>query len=81
MSKTKIIICQGSSCFSRGNKENLEAIQAFIASHHLQAEIDFKGQLCSELCNEGPVIFINNETHKEVTPEKITALLKKHFNV
>lgn len=81
MSKTKIIICQGSSCFSRGNKENLEAIQAFISAHQLQAEIDFKGQLCSELCNEGPVIFINNDIYKEVTPEKVQILLKKHFNL
>ena len=64
MEKKEITICLGSSCFSRGNNKNLEIIQEYIKSKGLEADINFKGQLCSEQCQEGPVLTIDNTTYK-----------------
>ena len=35
--KRKIVICMGSSCFARGNEENLRVIEDFLKSNNLQA--------------------------------------------
>ena len=50
MSKRQIRICLGSSCFSRGNNTNLGAIKKYLSENNLEAEIDFCGHLCEELC-------------------------------
>ena len=78
--KTSIIICQGSSCFSRGNKNNLQVIQQFLKDRNLTANVSFKGQLCSSFCKEGPVIIINNTTYKNLDEVKTLEIIKNHFN-
>ena len=42
--KNQIIICMGSSCFSRGNRVNLELIKAWLSERKIEAEVGFKGQ-------------------------------------
>ncbi|HHT03452.1 MAG TPA: (2Fe-2S) ferredoxin domain-containing protein [Bacteroidales bacterium] len=79
MEKKEITICLGSSCFSRGNNKNLEIIQEYIKSKGLEADINFKGQLCSEQCQEGPVLTIDNTTYKEVTQTKLIEILDKEL--
>ena len=59
MSKRQIRICLGSSCFSRGNNTNLGAIKKYLSENNLEAEIDFCGHLCEELCSKGPIIRID----------------------
>ena len=36
MAKPKIVVCIGSSCFSRGNERNVEVIQKYLEEHHLK---------------------------------------------
>ncbi|MBN2166117.1 MAG: (2Fe-2S) ferredoxin domain-containing protein [Marinilabiliaceae bacterium] len=74
-----ISICLGSSCFSRGNAENLEVIKKYLDDHNLTSAIDFRGHLCSEKCNRGPVIQFGNDEYENVTPENLPYILKKHF--
>jgi NADH:ubiquinone oxidoreductase subunit E len=78
--KTNIIICQGSSCFSRGNKENLAVIQKYLKDNVLEVNVSFKGQLCSEKCTQSPIIIINAETFTEVDEKKTLDILTAHFN-
>lgn len=80
MEKNEIIICQGSSCFSRGNKENLKAIQSFLSSNNLASAVTFKGQLCTSNCQIGPVIIVNGETFSDVKPENVAAILSKKLS-
>lgn len=80
MKKKEIIICLGSSCFSRGNNKNLEIIQEYIKEKNLEIEINFKGQLCSEQCQNGPVLIIGNNTYNEVTQAKLIEILDKELN-
>ena len=81
MKKKEITICLGSSCFSRGNNKNLEIIQEYIKNKGLEDNVNFKGQLCSEQCQEGPVLTIDNTTYKEVTQTKLIEILDKELRV
>jgi NADH:ubiquinone oxidoreductase subunit E len=78
---TNIIICQGSSCFSRGNKRNLQVILKFLNDYNLEAQVNFKGQLCSAKCMQGPVIYINDTLYEEMDEGKVIDIMKKHFNI
>ena len=51
----------GSSCFVRGNKENLKIIQDFLKEHNLKVEIEVDGVLCKNDCNQGPNVCLNGE--------------------
>lgn len=75
MEKNSIVICQGSSCFSRGNKENLRAIQSFLKNRKINIDILFKGQLCTGNCQQGPIILVNDEMFSDVKPEDIEQIL------
>ncbi|MFA6200758.1 MAG: NAD(P)H-dependent oxidoreductase subunit E [Bacteroidales bacterium] len=80
MKKKEITICLGSSCFSRGNNKNLETIQEYIKTKGLDAEVNFKGQLCTEQCLNGPVLIIDGNTYTEVTKTKLAEILDKEFS-
>lgn len=77
--KTTIRICLGSSCYTRGNVENLKIIQTFVEEKEINASIDFRGHLCNENCNKGPVITINETTYHEVQPFQVEKILEETF--
>lgn len=81
MEKLDITICQGSSCFSRGNKKNLKAIQNYLKEQKITAGISFKGQLCSGHCKKGPIIIVNNALYEEVTEASAVEIIKAHLIV
>lgn len=74
--KNQIIICMGSSCYSRGNRINLELIKAWLNERKIESEVGFKGQLCSGLCNKGPVLIINDHVYQDVQPANAINILK-----
>jgi NADH:ubiquinone oxidoreductase subunit E len=45
----------------------------------MEADIDFRGHLCHEICNRGPVIQINSNIYEEVSPVNLTPILDAHF--
>ncbi|MBQ7984825.1 MAG: NAD(P)H-dependent oxidoreductase subunit E [Bacteroidales bacterium] len=77
--KKEITICLGSSCFARGNNNNLKFIQEYLKQRNLMDIVNFKGKLCSKLCNEGPVIIIDGQVYKEVNRIKLEDILDKTF--
>lgn len=77
--KTSIVICLGSSCFSRGNKENLETIKAYLKEYNLEDKVDFKGELCTGNCNKGPIVKINGKIFKKVNTSSIIEILNNYF--
>lgn len=74
-----ITLCMGSSCFARGNAENVQTIEAFISDNGLDASlggtVELTGTLCKECCTEGPVIVIDGVTHHHVSPAALPGLL------
>lgn len=75
MTKHSIKVCMGSSCFARGNMENLQYIENYISENNLDTEIELVGALCSENCSSGPNIFINDVLYSEITIEKLKEIL------
>src|ERR1039458_3451628 len=73
----EIEVCLGSSCFARGNSENLAIINAFIQSRGLKASVRLTGRLCQDQCKQGPNIMIGGELHHNATPARLRELLQK----
>lgn len=67
--KITITVCMGSSCFARGNAENLSFIENFVKEKGLDAKIDLCGSRCENKCATGP--------HVKSTVRCIPALLPK----
>ena len=74
-SKHEIIICLGSSCFARGNRDSLKFIEKFIKENKLSEQIDFRGKLCSGNCGKGPIIFIDKMMHENISVDNLEKML------
>ena len=57
----EIVVCLGSSCFARGNSENLAIINQHVKTHGLNASIRLTGKLCQDECKQGPNLTIGGE--------------------
>ncbi len=76
-----IKICMGSSCYSRGNQENLERIERYLSDRQISCAIDLRGSRCEGLCSEGPNIEINGQLHGSVHAETIEQLLDQYLGL
>lgn len=72
----KITVCMGSSCFARGNAQNLEFIENYIKDNGLDAEIELSGARCDGKCASGPNIIIDGVEYSEMDEEKLEKILK-----
>ena len=71
--KHSIIICMGSSCFARGNKNNLKIVEKYLAEHKLDCILSGRG--CTGKCCNGPNLVIDGEAFERVDPESLIDLL------
>lgn len=72
----KITVCMGSSCFARGNAQNLEFIENYIKENGLDAEIELTGARCEGKCAAGPNIIIDGVEYSEMDEEKLEQILQ-----
>lgn len=79
MPKPKIVICLGSSCFARGNGENVRVVENYLAANSYRDDVDVElaGTLCKGHCSEGPNVIINDEFYSNVDPGVMLDLLKR----
>ena len=79
MAKPKIVICLGSSCFARGNEENIKVVEDYLTRNSYQDEVDvgLSGTLCQGKCADGPNVIINGEFYSKIDPGVMLDLLKK----
>ncbi len=75
----EITICLGSSCFSRGNKITLEAIKAYIREHSLEGRVFFHGDMCNDLCDQGPILKIDDQVFRNVNSDNVYEILNQFF--
>jgi len=73
----EIVVCLGSSCFARGNSENLAIINDYVLSHGLNAKVRLTGRLCQDECKQGPNLMIGGEFHHGVTTARLRELLRQ----
>ncbi len=79
--KTVITICLGgSSCYRRGgNQTILEVIKNYLSENDLSKQVEFKGQLCTDKCTEGPNLSIDDIKYSELDIHSIIKILNNHF--
>ncbi len=73
----EVTICLGSSCFARGNAENLDVLKKFEESHTGSIRLHLTGSLCQEHCKQGPNLKIGGHTLSGVTPAQLRAYLQR----
>ncbi len=78
--KTHVCLCLGSSCYSRGNRDNLELIQNLI-EEGADAYISIEGCHCQGNCGNGPNVTINGEQISGMSPELFETYIKDILNV
>ena len=71
-----IRICMGSSCYARGNRDNLTFLRQYIREHALEARLTLTGCLCTGNCRRGPVIEVDGILHAEVDMVSLKDLLE-----
>jgi NADH:ubiquinone oxidoreductase subunit E len=76
---TTMTICMGSSCFARGNGENLEQIERFLAAQGEAAAISLAGCRCRGECGRGPNLEINGVLYQHVDAGTLDDLLAHTF--
>jgi len=79
--RKEIVICLGSSCFSRGNRKCLAVIEKFLKEHKLEESYFFHGSRCLDKCEKGPVLKIGDKTFEEVKPDQVEEILKRTLNI
>lgn len=72
----KITVCMGSSCFARGNAENLDFLEKYIKDNNINAEIELIGSRCENQCEKGPNIIINNKEYNNVSIKRLEEILE-----
>ena len=77
--KKEIIICLGSSCFARGNKQLVKVITTYLRDRNLLNDVKFHGQRCFGHCAKGPVLKIDELITEKVDEEKVMQLLDEFF--
>ncbi len=77
--KKEIIICLGSSCFSRGNKNTVKIIKDYVKEHQLEDKVFFHGNHCYGNCANGPILKVDNKEYQNITPENVIFLLNNLF--
>lgn len=68
----------GSSCFRRGNRKNLEFIEAYIEDNGCAAEVELVGSRCEEECRKGPNLNIDGQIFHEVDLDMLYDLLQRY---
>jgi NADH:ubiquinone oxidoreductase subunit E len=79
--KIEVVICLGSSCFSRGNKNLLKVISQYIKDKNIADRINFHGGHCFGMCNEGPILKVNGELFTGVDDQKVVEILNNTFDI
>ncbi len=74
-----ILICMGSSCFARENRENLKVIEEYLRDKGLKDSVHIEGSLCLGECALGPNLIINGRRYHEVHSENLPQILDKEL--
>jgi NADH:ubiquinone oxidoreductase subunit E len=78
--KKEIMICLGSSCFSRGNRKTLPVIQQYLKDNQLERDVILKGNHCFNDCAAGPILRIGSTVYEQVNQENILEILEKELS-
>ena len=72
---TVVRVCLGSSCYVRGNDKMLAFLEDY-AQKNKKVQIELVGCRCSNLCQDGPNLFINDKKYSRLTPKELVSILE-----
>jgi len=72
---TEVVVCLGSSCFARGNSQNLAVVEDYLLNHGMQNSVRVTGCLCQDECKSGPNLTVRGEHVHEVNPARLREIL------
>jgi NADH:ubiquinone oxidoreductase subunit E len=73
----EIVACYGTSCFARGNAENLDLLNAYAQQPGSNVAVRLTGRLCQGECMDGPNLMIGGKLHHGVTAARLRELLQQ----
>ena len=73
----EIKICIGSSCYARGNDENIETLENYINEHKEDSKIELIGLRCTNKCEKGPIIIINGKEYCNISYLELKKILEE----
>ena len=73
----EIKICMGSSCYARGNDENIETLENYINEHKEDSKIELIGLKCTNKCEKGPIIIINGKEYCNISYLELKKILEE----
>ena len=73
----EIKICMGSSCYARGNDENIETLENYINEHKEDSKIELIGLRCTNKCEKGPIIIINGREYCNISYLELKKILEE----
>jgi NADH:ubiquinone oxidoreductase subunit E len=78
--KKEVVICLGSSCFARGNKQLVKIVNDYLRDRNLLNEVRFHGERCFGHCALGPSLKLDEKLMEKLDEESIVQLLDNYFN-
>jgi len=73
----EVVVCLGSSCFARGNAQNLSALESHLKNHALSNCVHVRGCLCLDECKQGPNLTVCGAHHHDVDAAKLREILQQ----
>lgn len=75
----RVEICMGSSCFARGNNENLEFLEKNQENSDFDIKLELIGKRCENICSEGPHICINEKKYNKISTDDLKNILENRL--
>lgn len=69
-----IKVCLGSSCYIRGNDKILSFLQEYVQQKDMTIEL--VGCRCTNLCQDGPNIYIDDKKYSNLSKEDLVKVLE-----
>ena len=77
--KKEVVICLGSSCFARGNKQLVKIVNDYLRDRNLLNVIRFHGERCFGDCAVGPSLKLDGILKEKLDEDSIIAALDDFF--
>lgn len=77
--KKEVVICLGSSCFARGNKQLVKIINDYLRDRNLLNDVRFHGERCFGQCAVGPSLKIDGLLKERLDEDTVVLILDEFF--
>jgi NADH:ubiquinone oxidoreductase subunit E len=79
--KKEVVICLGSSCFARGNKQLVKIVNDYLRDRNLLNDVRFHGERCFGQCAVGPSLKLDGILKERLDEESLIAVLDEFFEM